>query len=179
MFFSNLNSASVLNPSLVHVFLTATGSKFAISTRMFFVVSVIQLSSHQTTPASASIFFLSVMTTSVAFKICSVSNKSINFSPSLAFLTMISPSTFSASKKWIGCPLMIIKRLEKSTQLLIGLLPRSIICNLEKNDDCLTVIFLRCSNKYAFKPSLSPMTFLSGFVLFSNICMICFGLHCS
>ena len=179
IFFSNLNSASVLNPSLVHVFLTATGSKLAISTKIFFVVSVIQLSSPPTTPASASIFFLSVITISVDFNVCSVSNRSLNFSPSLAFLTIISPSTFSASKKWIGCPLIFIKRLEKSTQLLIGLLQRSNVCNLEKNDADCTFTFLRCNNKYAFKPSLSPTTFLSGFVLFSNICMICSGVHCS
>ena len=143
IFFSNLNSASVLKPNLVQVFLTATGSKFAISTKIFFVFSVIPLSKPPTTPASARIFFLSVMTISVAFKICSVSKRSLNFSHSLAFLTMISPSTFSASKKCTGCPLIFMKRLEKSTRLLIGFDHKSSICNLEKKLACLTVIFLR------------------------------------
>lgn len=133
MFFSYLNSASVLNPSLVQVFLTATGSKFAISTKIFFVFSVTQLSKPPTTQASARIFFLSAITTSVAFKRCSASKRSVNFSPSLAFLTMMSPSTFSASKKCTGCPLIFINKLEKSTQLLIGLLHKSNVCTLEKN----------------------------------------------
>gem|GEM_PF-2755693 len=97
--FSNLNSASVLKPSLVHVFLTITGSKLAISTKTFFVFSVTQLVFAQITPAKANIFSLSAITMSVSNKLCSFQNKSSNFSQSKAFLTIISPLTLSASKK--------------------------------------------------------------------------------
>jgi hypothetical protein len=99
IFFSYLNSASVLKPSLTQVFLTHTGSKFAISTKIFFVLSVIPESNHHTTHANANTFSSSAITISVACNVCSFSNKSTNFSHSFACLTMILHFILSASKK--------------------------------------------------------------------------------
>jgi hypothetical protein len=99
IFFSYLNSASVLKPSLTHVFLTHTGSKLAISTKIFFVSSLTHEFNHPTTPAKAKTFSSSAITISVATNSCSFSNKSTNFSHSLACLTMIFHFTLSASKK--------------------------------------------------------------------------------
>jgi hypothetical protein len=178
MFFSNLSSASVLSPNLVQVFLTATGSKLAISTSIFFVFSFTPLSNQPTTQANARILFLSAITMSLDFKICLVSNKSTNISPSFAFLTIISPSTLSASKKCIGCHVVIINKLEKSTRLFLGLDHRSSICNLVKNQDGFIFTFFISIKRYVFKPSVSLMTFLSIFLLLSKISKIFTSLNC-
>gem|GEM_PF-4814372 len=62
--FSNLMEASVLNPSLVAVFLICIGSKCATSTSIFFVESENAQDSHQIIPHKARIFLLSRMTIS-------------------------------------------------------------------------------------------------------------------
>lgn len=110
--FSNLSSASVLRPSLVPVFLTCIGSKFAISTRIFLVFSSIQEVSDPIIPARAHIFSSSAITMSSSVSRCSFSNRSTKRSPSFACLTVIPHAILSASKKWIGCPVVYIHTLE-------------------------------------------------------------------
>jgi len=102
--FSNLSSASVLSQSLVPVFLTCTGSKFATSTRIFLVsLSIPEVLDH-ITPARAHILLWSAITISSGVSVCSFSNKSTKRSPSFACLIINHHSILSASKKCIGCP---------------------------------------------------------------------------
>jgi hypothetical protein len=109
---------------------------------IFLVLSVIQLSNPQTTQAKANTLLLSAITKSVDFNVCTAQKRSVNCSPSSASLTIISQSILSASKQWIGNPEIFINKLEKSTQLLIGLEPKSINCKREKKSDFLTSTLL-------------------------------------
>lgn len=138
IFFSKRSSASVLRPSLVPVFLTTTGSKFAISTTRCLVSSLIAEDCPPMMPARASIFLLSAITISVAWRLCVAQVRSINSSPSLAILMITSPTMVSASKKCTGCPVRYINIFEKSTQLFLGVCQRSRRISLVWNDDGLT-----------------------------------------
>gem|GEM_PF-5172948 len=140
--------------------------------------SVIQLSNHHTTHAKANILLLSAMTISLDCNSCSFSKRSTNFSPSSAYLTIISPSTFSASKKCIGCQLIFINKFEKSTRLLIGLDHKSIICNLVKKSDFFIFILFISNIIYVFNHSDFQTTFLFVFLLLSKISKIFVSLNC-
>jgi hypothetical protein len=50
----------------------------------------------------------------------------------------MSQSILSASKQWIGNHEIFMKRLEKSTQLFIGLEPKSRSCKRDRKSDLLT-----------------------------------------
>lgn len=138
MFFSFLMTASVLSHRRFAVFLTLTGSKFAISTSIFFVVVVMQLSFPPIIPPSARIFVVSAITISSGVRICVLSKRSVNSSPCFACLIMRFQLTLFASKKWIGCPDIHINIFEKSTQLFLGCTWRSSIWTLVKKEEELT-----------------------------------------
>ena len=100
---SYLYEESVDIPNLFAVLRTDTESKYADSNMIFFVFSVKEPRLPPTTPASAKIPDASAITISVSSNSCSLSNKSVNFSPFSAIRTTISPLIWSASKQCIGC----------------------------------------------------------------------------
>ena len=121
--FSNLFDASVLKLSRVDVFLTETGSKFADSTIIRFVLNVTSARLPPFVPAIASGPSSSAITRS--------SDESSIFSPvskmissfGFAFLTSIVPFTRSASKTCMGWPISSITKFAKSTRLLMLFCP--------------------------------------------------------
>ncbi len=89
MSFSNLEDASVLNPSFLEVSLIEVPSKFAHSNIMVFVSFLISEFSPPITPATATGFLSSAITSIDEFKVLSSPSKVLNFSLSSAFLTII------------------------------------------------------------------------------------------
>ena len=172
MFFSNLIFASVLKSSLFQVFLTWIGSKFAISTRIFWVYSETSLQAHHIIPASASIFSLSFIIISHFSKVCSFQVRSVNFSPHSASVTTIFHSILSASKKWIGWEVKIINKFEKSTQLFLGSCSKSISSSLSLKSDFLTSTFFNSNVRYVLVFSLSTKTFFSALFEWSKVSKI-------
>ena len=87
--FSNLDDASVLMPRAREVTRTLAPLKFALSKTTVFVSSVISLFAPPITPARATAFFSSAITSIPLFKVWSISSSDLKLSFSLASLTMI------------------------------------------------------------------------------------------
>ena len=99
---SYLYDESVDIPNLFAVLRTDTGLKYALSSIMFSVLSVVMPRAPPITPANASAPASSAITISVSHKVCSFPNRSVNFSPFCAMRTVILPCISSASKQCIG-----------------------------------------------------------------------------
>ena len=139
--FSYLPDASVLRPNFLEVALMLSALNAAPSNNTAVVFSVIPESNPPITPAIATGFWPSVITSislskemrSAASlfislsKVLSTSSKVVNFSPSTAFLTTILPVVSSfKSNACNGWPCSNITKFVISTILFIGLTPASI-----------------------------------------------------
>ena len=136
--FSNLAEASVLRPSFLEVVLTLLPRKFADSMITVFVSSWISELRPPITPATAMLLSASLIMSMSPSRVLSFSSRVTNFSPGLAFSTMILPPwTSLMSKACIGWPYSSITKLVKSTMLFIGLMPAYMRRFCSHQGDCL------------------------------------------
>jgi len=133
--------ASVFNPVFFEVFRMQTGSKYALSRRIFVVESSISEFNPPITPARATGFSPSQIISISGSRRRSFPSRVIKASPSLAVRTTIRFSARrSKSKAWSGCPLSIITKLVISTILLIGFKPTETKRSWSQKGDGPTVI---------------------------------------